>query len=75
MIILAFIGATFEFIGTMATVLAKGLPGMLGLFYGDSEGARKGEESKQPVEPRSSSEPGDMIPTPIPAMSGTDDPQ
>ena len=48
-IILAFIGATFEFIGIMATVLIKGLSGMLGLFYDDSEGAKKGEESKQLV--------------------------
>ena len=48
-IILAFIRAIFEFIGTIATVLAKGLSGMLGLFYNDSEGVKKGEESKQPV--------------------------
>ena len=33
----------------MATVLPKGLLGMLGPFYNDSEGARKGEESKQPI--------------------------
>ena len=45
-IILIFIKATFEFIGIIATVLAKGLLGMLGLFYNNSEGARKGEESK-----------------------------
>jgi hypothetical protein len=48
-IILAFIGATFKFIGTMATVPLKGLLGMLGPFYNNSKGARKGEESKQPV--------------------------
>ena len=33
----------------MAIVPLKGLPGMLGLFYNNSEGARKGEESKQPI--------------------------
>jgi len=48
-IILAFIGATFKFIGIMAIVLLKGLLGMLGPFYNNSKGARKGEESKQPV--------------------------
>jgi len=74
-IIFAFIGATFEFIRIMATVPAKGLPGMLGPFYDDGEGAEKGEESKQPVEPQSSPEPGDAIPTPTPATSGADDPQ
>ena len=45
-IILAFIGATFKFIGIMATVPLKGLLGMLGLFYNNSKGDRKGEESK-----------------------------
>jgi len=30
----------------MATVLAKGLLGMLGLFYNDGKGAKKGEENK-----------------------------
>ena len=44
-IILIFIRATFKFI-TIATVLAKGLSGMLGLFYNNGKGARKGEESK-----------------------------
>ena len=48
-IILAFIGATFKFIGIMAIVPLKGLLGMLGLFYNNSKGARKGEESKQPI--------------------------
>ena len=48
-IILAFIGATFKFIGIIATVPLKGLSGMLGLFYNNSKGARKGEESKQPI--------------------------
>jgi hypothetical protein len=44
-IILAFIRATFEFI-TMAIVPVKGLLGILGLFYDNSKGARKEEESK-----------------------------
>jgi len=48
-IILAFIEATFEFIGIMATVPPKGLLGMLGPFYNNNKGARKGEESKQPI--------------------------
>jgi len=30
----------------MAIVLAKGLPRILGLFYDNSKGAKKGEESK-----------------------------
>ena len=46
MIILTFIKAIFEFIGIIAIVPAKGLLGILGLFYSNSEGAKKGEESK-----------------------------
>jgi len=53
-IILIFIGATFKFIIIIATVPVKGLLGILGLFYNNSKGTRKGEESKQPVKPRSS---------------------
>ena len=45
-IILAFIEATFKFIGIMVIALVKGLSGMLGLFYNNSKGARRGEESK-----------------------------
>jgi hypothetical protein len=45
-IILAFIRATFKFIEIIATVLPKGLLGILGPFYNNSKGARKGEESK-----------------------------
>jgi len=45
-IILAFIGATFKFIGIMAIALAKGLLGMLGLFYNNSKDTGRGEESK-----------------------------
>ena len=32
---------------------SKGLSGMLGPFYNNSKGARKGEESKQPIKPQS----------------------
>jgi len=48
-IILAFIGATFKFIEIIATAPAKGLSGILGPFYNNSKGARRGEESKQPI--------------------------
>jgi hypothetical protein len=51
MIIFTFIKATFEFIGIMAIVPAKGLLGILGPFYSNSEGAKKGEESKQSIKP------------------------
>jgi len=71
-IILAFIGATFKFIGIMATALAKGLLGMLGPFYNNSKGARRGEESKQPIKPRVSPKLGDIILTLTPTTSGTD---
>ena len=72
-IILAFIGATFKFI-IMVIVLVKGLLGMLGLFYNNSKGARKGEESKQPIKPRSSPKLGHAILTPTPAILGTNNP-
>ena len=58
----------------MATVLAKGLLGILSPFYNNSEGAKKGEESKQLVKLQSSSKPGDAILTLIPITSGTDNP-
>jgi len=70
-IILAFIGATFKFIGTMATVPAKGLLGILGPFYNNSKGARRGEESKQPIKPRVSPKLGDVISTLTSITSGT----
>ena len=70
-IILAFIGATFKFIGIIVTALAKGLLGMLGLFYNNSKGAKRGEESKQPIKPQVSPKPGDAIPTLTPIMLGT----
>ena len=56
----------------MAIVLVKGLLGMLGLFYNDSKGTKKGEESKQPIKPRSSPKLGYTIPTLTPATLGTD---
>jgi len=71
-IILAFIGATFKFIGIMATAPAKGLLGILGPFYNNSKGARRGKESKQPVKPQVSPKLGDAIPTPTPITLGTD---
>ena len=71
-IILAFIGATFKFIGIMATVPPKGLSGILGPLYDNSEGARKGEESKQPVKPRSSLKLGDAILALTPIILVTD---
>ena len=48
-IILTFIGATFKFIKIIATVPVKGLLGILGLFYSNSKGTKKREESKQPI--------------------------
>jgi len=74
-IILAFIGATFKFIEIMATALVKGLSGILGLFYNNSKGAERGEESKQPIKPRVSPKLGDTIPTLTPTTSGTDNSQ
>jgi hypothetical protein len=56
----------------MAIVLVKGLLGMLGLFYNDSKGTRKGEESKQPIKPRSSPKLGDAVLTLTPVTLGTD---
>ena len=73
-IILAFIEATFKFIRTIATAPAKGLLGILGLFYDNSKGARRGEESKQPIKPRSSPKLGDTIPTLTPVILGTNNP-
>jgi len=70
-IILAFIGATFKFIGTIAIAPAKGLSGMLGPFYNNSKGARRGEESKQPIKPQVSPKLGDTILTPTPVILGT----
>ena len=56
----------------MATVLLKGLLGILGLFYNNSEGARKGEESKQPIKLQSSLKLGDAILALTPIMLRTD---
>ena len=49
--------------------------GILGLFYNNSKGARKGEESKQPIKPQSSLKPGDAVLALTPATLGTDNPQ
>ena len=73
-IIFAFIGATFKFIRIIATVPVKGLLGILGLFYNNSKGARRGEESKQPTKPRSSPKLRDAILTLTPAILGTNNP-
>jgi len=59
----------------MATVPLKGLLGMLGLFYNNNKGARKGEESKQPIKPQSSLKLGDIILALTPITLGTDNPQ
>ena len=56
----------------MATVLLKGLLGILGLFYNNSKGARKGEESKQPIKLQSSLKLGDVILALTPITLGTD---
>jgi len=58
----------------MAIVPLKGLLGILGPFYNNSKGARKGEESKQPIEPQSSLKLGDVILALTPTMLGTDNP-
>ena len=47
---------------------------MLNPFYNNSKGARKGEESKQPIKPQSSFELRDVIPTLIPVILGTNNP-
>jgi len=58
----------------MATVPAKGLLGILGLLYNNSKGAKKKEESKQPIKPRSSPKQGYAILTPTPIILGTNNP-
>ena len=55
----------------MAIVVLKGLLGILGPFYNNSKGARKGEESKQPIKPRSSLKLGDAILALTPIILGT----
>ena len=55
----------------MAIVLLKGLLGILGLFYNNSKGARKEEESKQPIKLRSSLKLGDAILALTPVILGT----
>ena len=58
----------------MATVPAKGLLGILGLFYNNGKGAKKGEESKQPIKPRSSPKLENVILTATPITFRTDNP-
>jgi uncharacterized membrane protein len=70
-IILTFIRATFKFIEIIAIVPLKGLLGILGPFYNNSKGARKGEESKQPIKLQSSLKLGDAILALTPATLGT----
>jgi len=57
----------------IAIVLAKGLLEILGLFYNNSESARKGEESKQLVKLRSFSKLGHVILTLTYVMLKTND--
>ena len=42
--------------------------GILGLFYNNSKGARRGEESKQSIKPQSSPKLEDVIPTLTPII-------
>jgi hypothetical protein len=58
----------------MATVLVKGLLEILGPFYNNGKGAKKGEESKQPIKLRSSPKLGHTILTLTPIMLGTNNP-
>jgi len=58
----------------MAIVLVKGLLGILGLFYNNNKGTKKGEESKQPIKPRSSPKLGPIILILTPIMLGTNNP-
>jgi len=48
---------------------------MLGPFYNNSKGVKKGEESKQPIKLQSSLKPGDTILALTPAILGTNNPQ
>ena len=70
-IIFAFIKATFKFIKIIVTVLAKGLLGMLGLFYSNNKSIKKKKENKQFTKPQYFSELGDMVLTLISIILGT----
>ena len=59
----------------MATVLAKELLGILGLFYSNNKSAKKKKENKQPAKLQHFFKLGDAVPTPIPIILGTDGPQ
>jgi len=58
----------------MATVPVKGLLGILGPFYNNGKGAKKGKESKQPIKPQSFPKLGHAILTLTPAILGTNNP-
>ena len=58
----------------MATVPAKGLPGMLGLFYSNNKSTKKEEESKQPTKLQYSPKLGDAVLTLVPIILGTNNP-
>jgi len=54
-------------------VLVKGLLGILGLFYNNNKGIKKGGESKQPVKLQSSFKLRHIILTLTPVILGADD--
>ena len=56
----------------MATIPVKGLLDILGPFYNNSKGAKKGEESKQPIISQSSLKLRDAILTLTLIMLGID---
>ena len=58
----------------MAIVLAKGLLGILGLFYNNNKGTKKGEESKQFIKLRSSPKLRSAILTLTPITLGINNP-
>jgi len=47
---------------------------MLGPFYNNGKGIKKGEESKQPIKLQSSPKLGDTIPTLTPIILGANNP-
>ena len=69
-----FIKATFKFIGTIVTVLVKGLLGILGPFYSNNKSAKKEKENKQFTKLQYFSELGDAVLTLIPIILGTNNP-
>jgi len=73
-IIFAFIRAIFKFIKIMTIVPAKGLLGILGLFYNNSKGIKKREESKQPIKLQNFFKLKYAIPTPTFIILGINNP-